>query len=36
VMDKPMMIGGFEDRFVFEDGAWRFLVRAGNLALKSA
>jgi hypothetical protein len=36
VIDKPVMIGGFEDRFVFEDGAWRFLVRAGNLALKSA
>ena len=35
-MDKPVLVGAFEDRFVFEDGAWRFLMRAGSLALKSA
>ncbi len=33
VIDKPVMIGAFEDRFVFEDGAWRFLVRQGSIAL---
>lgn len=35
-IDKPFLIGRFEDRFVFEDGAWRFLMRKGSLALKSA
>lgn len=36
IMDKPALVGGFEDRFVFEDGAWRFLARHGKLALKTA
>lgn len=35
VMDKPALVGGFDDRFIFEDGAWRFLMRGGSLALKA-
>ena len=32
---EPVLIGGFEDRFVKRDGQWLFLARKGSLALKA-